>query len=146
MAISSSKLRRAAKRDFPNAKCTISDGTHLSPKKDWVSNDLYFKNFTKWLWDNNLDKWKKHWDCDNFAFAFYTFAQICHARAMDKTVKSDQAQGLTIGVMFYKQEGGGGHAINIIYTEGKLWGFEPQTGKFLELTKDEKASCWFIVF
>ena len=111
-----------------------------------MSNDLYFKNFSKWLWANNLSKWKAHWDCDNFAFAFYTFAQICHARSMDKAIEEDQAQGLSIGVMFYKKEGAGGHAINIIYTEGKLWGFEPQSGKFLNLTQKEKDSCWFIVF
>lgn len=145
--ITSKELRKKARETFPNARCTISDATHLSPKKDWVTGDLYFKNFSSWLWANNLDKWKAHWDCDNFAFAFYTFAQICHARSMDKLKKADRAQGLSIGVMFYKlRDNRGGHAINVIYTEGELWGFEPQTGKYIDLTQEEKDSCWFIVF
>lgn len=134
-----------ARDEFPNAKCIISDTTHMSPNKSWVSGKLY-SHYDFWLIENGLNRWKKHWDCDNFAFAFYTFAQICHSRQMDKNGKTSSAQGLSIGVMFYRIRGESGHAINIIYTEDKLWGFEPQTGEFLNLTEEEKDSCWFIVF
>lgn len=140
------ELKKKVRQEFPRAAWKGMDADYLSPKKDWVAGDLYFKNFYSWLWANNLDKWKEHWDCDNFAFAFYTFAQVCHARSMDKLKKADRAQGLAIGVMCYKMQTGGYHAINVVYTEGELCGFEPQNGKYVNLTQEERDSCYFVLF
>ena len=145
MPLSNKELRADLNNVFPNSQKFLSDKDYLTPQKSWVSGDLYFKNFKKWLWSNNLDTWQEYWDCDNFAFALYTFSQICHARTMEKTKEIDRAQGLALGVIFYKMDGVGGHAINFVHTEDKIYGFEPQSGKYLNLSKKEKESCWLVV-
>ena len=142
MPISNQKLFRDIRKTFSKAEIFTSDADYMTPQKDWVSGDLYHKNFRKWLSENQLSRWKDYWDCDNFSFAFYSFAQICHARTMQNLAKDDRAQGLAIGVMFYHMEGAGGHAINFIHTNGEIVGFEPQNGKYINLTKKEKDSCW----
>jgi hypothetical protein len=153
--INSFILKSQLKVDLPNADVYITDGNYMAPKKSWVSGKLYFKLFSEWLWDNGLDTWKSHWDCDNFAFAFFTFAQICHSKTMKLFENQGKrtAQGISVGVMFYKKgidksagEKGGGHAINVVYTDNKVEYFEPQNGQFVDLTNDERESCWFVTF
>ena len=145
--INSFQLYSNIKRKFKNAEIFLTDRTYRSPKKDWVSDKLYFGNFKKWMFENSTSQWDDSWDCDNFAFAFHVYAQMCHHRQMVlDSDDSPKSQGLAIGVMFYKDDDQGHHAINVVYTEGMLQAFEPQTGKYFDLSTKERESCTFITF
>ena len=135
------------KGSFPKAHVYLTDGSYAAPEKKWVSDKLYFQNFQAWMFQNRLSDWNNSWDCDNFSFAFYNYAQMCHHRQMvlDDIEPSERSEGLAIGVVFYKDDDEGYHAINIVYTEDKVQAFEPQTGKYFELSQQEKESCYFVL-
>ena len=85
------------------------------------------------------------WDdltlCTWFATSYSVWAQ-----------KQTQAYGwyhsipvpqIAVGVIWYTTRTGGGHAINVLYTERGREYFEPQNGQFVTLTEQEVASIWF---
>lgn len=145
----SKEVQTTIRKELKNAECSITDKDYAHPSKSWVSERLY-SNFSKWLWDNNLDRWETYKDCDNYAFALRVFASLSHAKTMKAYHKMGRKtyQGISIGVMFYKINGDNTrrHAINFMVTgDNQLLYIEPQTGKWLQLTQKEKDSVWFAV-
>jgi hypothetical protein len=119
--------------------CT--DQSYAIPSKEWVLGKFsrYYKNkvFGWGLW-----RWKPSFDCDNFARVFASLAQVSHARS-----SGSGAEGLTIGEFFYDRQGYGGHAINIIFsTPTSFFFLEPQTCKEIQLSQQERLSCFFCRF
>ena len=121
------------------------DGEYALPTRDWVLNqfgpamraDMARLGVGRYL--------KETFDCDNFAFFNYTFAQICHARTAPNSGK-----GLAVGVWMYTVRNfGGGHAINfaIVLENGQpqLMFFEPQTQLEVQLLPEEKIGATYLV-
>jgi hypothetical protein len=132
----------------------ISDLNYLCPKIETITNTIY-PAYVWWLRSLKLTQWTHKWDCDNFADAFKLFSCGYHYQNLQ-----DDAEGIAIGVVNYmansKAEDGlkGGHAINIIYSEGEknddgsdnfnIYFLEPQNGKLYNLTPEEFNSIWTI--
>jgi hypothetical protein len=132
--------------DLPNAKVFMSDGSYATPTESWIASKCYWQFETN-LRKNDLYKWRAYHDCDNKAFSFWQFVCDCHCKTMMDREKRDLPvfQGVTVGVIFYIIDGSSGHAINILVNKTGVKYFEPQTGKFVTLTKTEKNSAWFII-
>lgn len=131
------------------ARVSVTDSNYISPSKSWVEKKLY-KNFYNWLVENNLQKWQKYKDCDNYAFALRVFANMCHAKTMQVYEQAGRQvfEGLSLGVMFYLINGerGRGHAVNFtIQNDGTILYIEPQTGKWFDFTQEEKKSTWVAI-
>ena len=102
-----------------------------------------------------LGKWEPQWDCDDFAWQFYTQIRWAHYRT-----ERSMAEGIAVGVVYFtaKQRaeggGGGGHAINFAVVgkpeERKIIFIEPQFAgsvgirPVIELSDEEIRSIWFI--
>jgi len=131
------------KKDIFAQKYGIADSKYNLPSRSWVFNEFatslksvlsYFKT-SVWMNENN--------DCDNFAICAAWLAQTLHSNT-----NKFSGTGLAIGEFFYKSELLKGlHAINfaIIKEDGelKLVFFEPQTGEELNLSMEERMSCYF---
>ena len=133
----------------------IADSGYGLPARTWLAND--FPNFFKdMLGRMGITKWTPRWDCDNYAMAYFSLAQLAHYQ----TIGSD-AEGLAVGVVYYmagaraEGGGGGGHAINtaVIKEDNgyKVVFIEPQYAAMgrsciVELTQAEIDSIWFLNF
>ena len=146
MAIQSSQLHSKIRQELRHANLFLTDTDYESPSRKWISGRFY-NLYRSWLFKHNRDRWVEYSDCDNFAFMFMVFASLCHAKTMDARKRMGQTvyQGISVGVIFYKIEKTGGHAINFIHTEKGIEFFEPQTGKWVNLTDKERESSWFVV-
>ena len=133
-----SEIKRVIKESLPNAKINIADGTYASPATRWLTGNFYTNLYLPWTKKNGLSKWRDQFDCDNFAYLYFVFAQICHAKSGRKE------EGLAVGVMYYMTDDGGGHAINFVVSKGEFKAIEPQSGDIVKLSEDERNSCWFV--
>lgn len=148
MAIPSRDLSIILNKQLPNAKIFLSDVSCAIPNRNWLWGDFY-KMFRKNLEANNLYKWRTYHDCDNKAVKFWQFASDCHAMTMMLREKQGLQiyEGIAVGVIFFNSETlGGGHAINFALTNKGLEFIEPQDGRFIQLSKEERESSWFAVF
>jgi len=125
------------KSNLKNATTFISDASYARPMQSFLTGKFY-EFYKNWLSQNGLAAWTEKFDCDNFAMNYYTFAQICNKKS------SRKEQGIAVGIMFFRQDSGGGHAINFAIVENKTFiTIEPQTGAVVILSQAEKDSCWF---
>lgn len=121
-------------------RTTFSDDEYNLVKESWV-----FEKFYPWF-EDELDRyhikgWHKRFDCDDFASLFRILAQVCHLQS------GGSAKGLGIGEIFFESEKlQGPHAINAVLVENGPIFIEPQTGKKLELTQNEKNSIYRVRF
>jgi hypothetical protein len=114
---------------------------YLVPTRAWVTDKLvpYWFEYRK---RNNLMYDVNTTSCEAFSFQ-------CHFASQEI-----EKMNVTVGVFFYtpdKMKGTGtGHAINIVEINEddkvKVVFFEPQTSQFVNLTKEEIASCSFWYF
>jgi len=141
------QIREIISREIENASIFIADADYASPNKSWVIGKFY-NSYRNWLQKHQLNKWESYYDCNRFAYTFSVFASFCHAKTMQVYEKMGRQtfQGISIGVIYYNIGGkrGNGHAINFFVTEGKVHYIEPQNGKIINLTKEEKDSAWFV--
>lgn len=120
----------------------FGDFYYYLPNKHWVFNE-FAKSLDSLLnfLNNNTPNSASN-DCDDFARAGAFLAQTLHSRT-----SPDSNAGLAIGEFWYKKDSGVAHAINIIvvrdYENLQLLFLEPQTGKEIILTENEKNSCFF---
>ena len=138
-----------------NASVHIADGSYGVPSLDYITN-----TFTEWwrdkLKERGLGNWETTWDCDNFAWSFFTDIQWAHY-----STKKSTAEGVSVGVVYYmsgarEEDGsGGGHAINTAVVgkagERKVVFLEPQRAAkgqdpVIELNSHERHSAWFLNF
>lgn len=136
------ELRMRLSRFAPNAMIFIADGTYAEPSEDWVLG-AFSKYYRRKTFGWGIFKWTPKWDCDDFSAMFAALAQVRHA----KTRKGRDEEGLAIGEYWYEQDTGGGHAINIAFVGRPDPIFvEPQTCKRVELSPEERSSCFFCRF
>ena len=147
--IKSIALYAKSRATFKNANITVSDIDYACPSEGWIRGKFYH-NFSWWMENNGVKKWKTYTDCDNKAFAYFVCANISHAKTMQarESASMETYEGISVGVMFYRIGGNknSGHAINVIFTNDKLMYIEPQTGEQLLLTQKELDSCWYVTF
>jgi hypothetical protein len=89
-------------------------------------------------------KWDDRAECTFFASSFEVFCQKRYfAQAFHSAIP---APGIAVGTMWFVPGTGQGHAINLVLTETGRRFFEPQTGKFLDLTPAQIASAYYRKF
>lgn len=130
---------------FKNAYVIISDKSYKSPNTKWLQSTFY-KRFHADLFDKGIIKWDAKFDCDKYAKYFTSLLQIDYF--VENFYSREDSESLAVGEIYYniKGEKGNGHAINIVYSNGGFLFFEPQTGKYVELSAAEVESVFFIKF
>ena len=126
----------------------VSDQTYFLPTLDMVTKEI-FPKYWQWLASLKLTKWVHKWDCDNFAEAFHVFACGYYEQQIESN-----AEGIGIGIVHYKailraeNNTTGGHAINTLILNNnnniQVAFLEPQNGRILNLTQQEKDSMWLL--
>jgi hypothetical protein len=126
----------------------VSDQTYFLPTLDMVNQEI-FPKYWQWLASLKLTKWVHKWDCDNFAEAFHVFACGYYEQQIESN-----AEGIGIGIVHYKamlraeNNTTGGHAINTLILNNnnniQVAFLEPQNGRILNLTQQEKDSMWLL--
>jgi len=138
LVLDSSKVSDMCFGNF-GVRPVLADASYACPTKKWVGK---FFVWYRWCCARVGVVWKGCYDCDDFARLAAAFAQISHYLSDCE----DKPQGLAFGEFWYDSELGP-HAVNIILIEDSeaIW-YEPQTGKELNLTDEEKESCCHIRF
>lgn len=128
----------------------------VTPSQEIYLDEFYFIPNFYWVKDEfsksleSLKKtlkistwWPENNDCDNFSCAARFLANLLNTNSTMKQA------GLAFGEFYYITRQGGGHAINFFISkpDGELEVFflEPQDGKIVTLTEEEKQSCLGII-
>lgn len=127
------------KYGFKKAQVFVTDKDYARPTTNYLLGK-YYDFYRQWLIEHKLYTWKDRWDCDNFSSTFYVFAQMCHIKS------SRPEQGIAVGEMFFMQDSGGGHAVNLAITEKGVIIIEPQDGKEIFLSENELENTHLIRF
>ena len=89
-------------------------------------------------------KWDNRSQCTFFATSFEAFCQKRYfAQAFHATIP---APGIAVGTIWFLLAPNEGHAVNIVLTERGRRIFEPQTGRFIDLSPEQFASGYFRKF
>lgn len=126
----------------------VADQNYYLPTLEQVQNEI-FPKYWQWLGSLRLTRWVHKWDCDNFAEAFKMFSCGYYQQIIES-----QADGISVGIIHYKallraeSNTRGGHAINVVFINNNnnldIIFIEPQNGKILNLTQEEKDSIWLL--
>jgi len=161
MTIKSQQLKTLIKDSFSGAReVIVTDNNYAYLDCEWVESEAY-KGYKNWLsiFDfgrgiNNSD-WKSNFDCEDLSNSFKIYLRLLHAQANPNTF-SDKAKGKTnesdsesilAGTIAFKNSERSAHSINILVDEDDSFKFfEPMYGKFINLTKKEKESIWYVNF
>lgn len=106
----------------------------------------YYAAFRADLFSKGIAGWEGRFDCNKFATAYASGAQMQFYR---ETFHSRiPAQALAIGEVWYLPAwaNGGAHAINVAVTERGVLFIEPQTGNEVILTNAERRSIYYCRF
>ena len=151
------KLKKLLEAQNFSAECTIhlNDRSYVVLDADWLKKEAY-PAYHKWLSFAGVTKWRTNWDCDNFSQTFKTFLNILHARenslAFKETFGTDNknatdAEAVAVGVMCYNNSARSSHANNmVIGNNDEILFFEPDGGDYLNLSKKQKESIWYLNF
>jgi len=138
-AISSSTINLM----FSGKRIRFADQRYEPVSEDWVRNRMnpWFKDTLK---KARLNKWRKDWDCDDFAGLYHALARMYYAWQN----RAKAADSPAIAEIWYEQDSGTRHAINAIVVgkKCKLRFFEPQTCRFKSLSDRERKSIYFVRF
>lgn len=142
--MTSSELYNFLYSQAPGILTVRMDGNYALPTRRWVLNE-FAKTLDEEMQFKGVGKYKKDaFDCDNYAGMAWQHAQVLHARTSPNSGK-----GLAFGMWCYTTRHGGGHAINfaVVLEDGQpqLMFFEPQTGKEVQLIREEKVGATAIV-
>ena len=123
---------------LPKAYC--ADATYEAPSVEWM--ESVFKSYKTLAMMMKVFRWREHHDCDDKATMFR-----CVACAKWAQKKTRAAQGVAVGEVWYSTDAGGGHAINILVMPNNDIKFvEPQGPRWIELSKKEIDSIYFVRF
>lgn len=103
----------------------------------------FYKRWRTELFDKGVVRWEGRFDCNKFAAAFCSSAQIEYY--MDNFHTWTPGQALAVGEVWYKPDaaGGKGHAVIVAMTERGAVYIEPQTGGEITMTSRELESVFF---
>jgi hypothetical protein len=137
------------------AQMNIADSEYAVPNQAYLVNE-FCPFYREELVRMGLGKWEPQWDCDDFAWQFYTQIRWAHYRS-----KESMSEGIAVGVVYYMagaraEDGtGGGHAINfavvgdrdnreLIFIEPQFAGLQNGPTPILPLNEHELRSIWFV--
>jgi hypothetical protein len=124
------------------ATAPAGDVGYAEVNSAWLAG--YYDSFRNSLFREGVVKWDVRFDCNHFADTYAALAQL---RFFVESFQSrTAAQTLAIGVVWYRPDKGGGHAINCALTERGLIYIEPQTGAEVTLSESEIASRFLVRF
>ena len=145
VTISMGELHEYLEKSEINPKARIAaDPEYSLVSEKWIRDAATF-NFTKFLDKLDMLEYNSNVnDCDDFARAFTLFSKFYFR----KSLKNKNMNSCAVGEFYYLRTNGSYHAINfmIVLDENrnrKILFYEPQTGNFVNLTKDEIGSCVF---
>lgn len=104
----------------------------------------FYQSFKSELFNKGVTRWENSFDCNRFSLYFAAKAQIEYFSQSFHSF--GRAEGVGIGEVYYIDDVLGFHAINIILCDGLLVFFEPQTGRFRNLSTTEIKNIRFIKF
>lgn len=144
--VSKIELEARVKLVAPNARVFSADRAYALATLGYLLGAFY-----RWFKDEMFrvvgNEWNKRFDCDDFARFFAAWAALAN-RIADKA--EGHPEGLAVGECWFKQDSGGGHAINIALTEIDealaVVFIEPQNGKRLALSQSECHSIFYVRF
>jgi len=115
-----------------------SDEFYMCPKRETVA--WIHAGYARRQRATGLFRWIRKWDCDKFSKAFQLYANEVFAK---QSKIGTRAESMAVGVYYFIQDNGGGHAVNVIVldTHKILW-LEPQTGRMYILSDFEQATSW----
>lgn len=127
--------------------CPVNFGamSFAVPTLAWLRGPFY-DAFRARYWAENLDKWKRRWECRDFASAYRLTALECWAEMPDTPETDD---GLAIGEIWFRPDPAqplAGHAICPIVTEHGLQFIDPQNNQLWTMTDAQFASRYFVRF
>lgn len=137
------------------ANMNIADSGYAVPNLDYLVNE-FCPFYRQELVRMGLGTWEPQWDCDDFAWQFYTQIRWAHYRT-----KESMAEGIAVGVVYFmsgaraEDGSGGGHAINfavvgdseerrLVFIEPQFAGLESRPNPVIPLNEHELKSIWFV--
>lgn len=119
----------------------LADAAYAPPRRDWLLGEFasFFRQSLVALGASTYTA--ESGDCDDYAALYAALARLCHRRT-----PGHAGAGLPVGVVWYPQRTGGGHAVNVAITSdaGVIF-IEPQTQRQIELTPEECSSARLVV-
>jgi hypothetical protein len=126
---------------IPHDIIFIADATFSVPTERWVTRN-FKKYFKKVMNVHHTYVWTKAHDCDNFATAYRMYMQFLHSEQ-----SNHDSESIAVCEMHYKIDNAGYHAINAVIVDNyRVIFIEPQTGNKVNLSNQEKRSCYFVRF
>ncbi len=119
----------------------LPDNGYSIVHTEWLRS--YYRAFRRDLFSKDIVGWEGRFDCNKFAAAYASGAQMRFFR--EQFHSRNQAQAAAVGEAWYRGPVGP-HAVNIAITENGLVFIDPQTGKFLTLSPEELASIYYVRF
>jgi len=119
----------------------VADKDYSVLSKFWLMRG-YYNYYIKVLNGLKISGWEEKFDCDNFAGLYKEVLSACH-----RVSTMSKSEGVAIGVVWYKTDSGGGHAINTaIVDDDRVIFIEPQTGLEKTLSDTELNNIFFVLF
>ena len=106
--------------------------------------DRHYQEYKQDLFNKGVVKWNRTFDCNRFSQSFASFIQIKYFSESFHQFGSPEA--ILVGEVYYTDDERGNHAINVFLTKNGFVFFEPQTGKLVNLSANERGSVSFIKF
>ena len=97
---------------YPGVVVRMAERNYSLVSVDWLLGG-YYNYFLKVLGGLKISGWSKKFDCDSYSNLYYSLVGACH-RVSEVSV----TDGIAVGVVWYRVDGGGGHAINTAVVEG----------------------------
>lgn len=119
----------------------LPDEGYAQVRSAWLPG--YYQEFREDLFRRDVVKWEGRFDCNKFATAYASGAQMRFYR--DQFHSWNPAQALAIGEVWYLSPRGP-HAINVALTDRGMLFIEPQTGQEITLSSVEKQSIYYARF
>ncbi|HAI16706.1 MAG TPA: hypothetical protein DCM10_00970 [Xanthomarina gelatinilytica] len=161
MKLKSKELKDLIKATFPEAReIIVTDNDYAYLDYYWIENEAY-DGYKHWMsiFDfgrgiKNSD-WKRNFDCEDLANSFKIYLKMLHAQAnpntfseqMDGKSNESNTESILAGTIAFKNSSSSAHSINIfIDSMNKIRYFEPMYGRFINLSKGERESIWYVNF
>lgn len=122
---------------------SLGKNAYAVVNRDWLL--WAYDDYRKWIAEGayGIVKWDDKSQCTFFATAFEVFAQKrFFAHSFHGSIKAD---GIAVGTLWYLPSAGAalGHAVNVVITARGREFFEPQTGKFIDVTAAQMTGAYF---
>lgn len=132
--------RKDIGRTLPMAR--LGDDVYAEVNSEWLK--VFYRRYRSQLSRMGVVKWSERYDCRRFAGLFTELAQN---QFFNEAFHSDTPAGtLALGPVWYRPGGSEiGHALVVAMTERGAIYLDPQSGREVNLTANERASIFFAV-